>query len=140
MRCLVFLLLTELSGAQACPWLNGATAAGILGGPVQLKANPTTCEFVRAQDRARYQLRIEVRPITAHNSFESYLSRCGRHRTPLKGIGNEAFACRDDRGVLGRVRDQMFIVRVSAPGHSMSPDVLEENTRKIAEQVAGALF
>ncbi|MFZ0594943.1 MAG: hypothetical protein WAM39_31070 [Bryobacteraceae bacterium] len=140
MRCLLLLALTTLSGAQACPWLNGATAEGILGGPVQLKVNPTTCEFVRAQDRARYQLRIEVRPITSHNNFESYLSHCGRHRTQLKGIGNEAFACQDDRGVLGRVRDQMFIVRISVPDHAMALDVLEENARKIAEQVAGALF
>jgi hypothetical protein len=140
MRALAFLLFIARASCQTCAWLNSATAAGVLGGPVQLKATPTLCEFVREQPHARYQLRIEVQTIAARNGFESYLSHCGRHRTPLHAIGNEAFACSGDRAVVGRVRDQMFAVRISVPRHSIAPDVVEENTRKIAEQVAGALF
>lgn len=140
MRFLALLLLTTLLSGQTCPWLNAATAAGIMGGPVQLKANATTCEFVREQAHARYRLRIEVRPITARTGFDSYLSHCGRHQTPLEGIGNEAFACSDDRGVVGRVRGQMFAVRLNVPRHAVAADAIEKKTREVAEQVAGALF
>jgi hypothetical protein len=140
MRYLVFLLLTNALSGQSCQWLNSATAAGVLGGPVQLKASAAACEFVREQPGARYRLYIEVQRITASNAFESYLSHCGRHRTPLTGIGNEAFACEDDRSVVGRVRNQMFAVRLVAPRHSVAPDKLEEGVRKVAEQVAGMLF
>jgi hypothetical protein len=140
MRFFAFLLFAARVSCQTCPWLNSATAAGVLGGAVQLKTTATACEFVREQAHAAYRLHIEVVTMTARNGFESYLSHCGRHRTPIKAMGNEAFACPAERAIIGRVRNQVFDVRLSVPRHSSAPDVLEENTRKIAEQVAGALF
>ena len=70
----------------SCPWLNQATAAGILGGPVTQRG----CDFGG--------LRIEV--------IKEFKLGC----IPLKGIGNEAQSCSD--GVIFRVRDKVFMVRM----------------------------
>jgi hypothetical protein len=146
-RCLAYLLLaaplfcSEHHTDQSCPWLNAATAAGILGGPVQCRATATTCDFVSQQAHAQYLLRIEVRTITKlRKEFASYLSRCGSRATPLKGIGNEAYVCPRDRRVIGRVRDQVFTIRVSTTASSVPAAALEEDARRVAEQVAGNLF
>jgi hypothetical protein len=72
--------------------------------------------------------------------FASYLSSCGSHATRLKGIGNEAYVCPRDRRVIGRVRDQVFSIRVSTKAPSVPADVIEEDARRVAEQVAGNLF
>jgi hypothetical protein len=45
--------------------------------------------------------------------------------------------------VIGRVRDQIFTVTITTSARrdpSMPREALEEKTRNIAEQVAGALF
>lgn len=75
-----------------------------------------------------------------HKEFASYLSRCGRHAVPLKAIGNEAYACPQDRRIIGRVRDQVFSIGVSTTDRAVSPTVLEDDVRRAAEQVAGNLF
>jgi len=137
----VSLYCKQHNADRSCPWLNAATAAGILGGPIRSEATATICEFVRRQAHVQYRLRIEVRTTTkVHKEFASYLSRCGRKRTPLKGIGNEAYACAQDHRVVGRVRDQVFSVRLTTTDHSIAPNVLEENARTVADQVAGSLF
>ena len=122
---------------ERCTWLNAATAAGVLGGEVQTTLSPGTCEFVR-QETA---LRIEVGATNAPHA------KCGPGAEQLKAIGNEAQACayRGKPGwigeqVVGRVRDQAFLVRVSAKDQSAAPKVLREKARKVAEQVAGILF
>jgi hypothetical protein len=120
-----------------CTWLNAATAAGVLGGQVQMTLTPGTCEFVR-QDTA---LRIEVAAVGAR------LAQCPSGAEQLKAIGNEAQACAYQgkagwlaEQVAGRVRDQAFLVRISTKDQSMSPKLLREKARKVAEQVAGILF
>jgi hypothetical protein len=126
---------------KSCPWLNAATAAGVLGGPVRSKVTATTCDFLRQQAHARYWLRIEVRTMpNGRKEFASYLSRCGRHPVPLKAIGNEAYVCPQDRRVIGRVRDQVFNIRVTTTDRAVPPTVLEEDARSVAEQVSGSLF
>lgn len=70
----------------SCPWLNQATAAGILGGPVTQRG----CDFGGLQ--------IEV--------IKEFKPGCVR----LKGIGTEAQSCSD--GVVFRVREKVFIVRM----------------------------
>jgi hypothetical protein len=120
-----------------CTWLNAATAAGVLGGEVQMTVTEGSCEFVRQEN----SLRIEVRPTNAPHA------QCVSPAEPLKAIGNEAQACAYHgkpgwvaEQVVGRVRDQAFLVRISTRDQSAAPKVLREKARKIAEQVAGILF
>jgi hypothetical protein len=119
-----------------CPWLNAATASGVLGGSVGVSVTSTSCEF----SRAGAVLRIEVTAASAP------AAQCGHGAEPLKGIGNQAFACeyKDKPGwiaeqVVGTVRDQAFVVRISATGRAMG-NSLREKTVRIAGQVAGILF
>ena len=80
----------------------------------------------------------------------SYTTQCRGAAAPLRAIGNEAVMCAaDTKGhthgehVIGRVRDQIFTVTVTTSARqdpSMPREALEEKTRNIAEQVAGALF
>ncbi len=65
----------------------------------------------------------------------------------LKAIGNEAPACpyQGKQGwiaeqVVGRVRDQAFLVRMGSDDPSADAKVLREKARDVAEQVAGFLF
>lgn len=74
----------------SCPWLNQATAAGGVGGPV----TQTGCNF-----SGKLELHIEV--------IKEFKSRC----ETLKGIGNEAFACPGE--VVFRMRDKIFRVRIN---------------------------
>lgn len=133
MRFLALLLLTRGMGMAAdvaCPWINEPTVAGLLGGPVQLRTTEKSCEFSRQQ----FALRVEVHRMNdPKKEFARYLKRCGKKAVPIKGVGNEAFACTDEK-VVGRVRDMAFEIRVTVPKDTA------EVTRKVAEQVAGALF
>ncbi len=74
----------------SCPWLNQATAAGVLGGPI----TQTGCTF-----SGKLELRIEV--------IKEFKPRC----ESLKGIGNEAFACPGE--VVFRMRDKIFRVQIN---------------------------
>jgi hypothetical protein len=68
----------------------------------------------------------------------------------LRAIGNEAVTCAvDSKGksygqqVIGVVRDQIFTVTVTTSAKKdpvMPRKALEEKSRNISEQVAGALF
>ena len=136
---------------ETCPWLNGATAGGLLGGPVTsvqvthpAAADDATCNFVRNDGS---QLRIEVETMTAPaTEFGTYLARCHSPLTPLKAIGNEAVACKDDKPgetseqVIGRVRKRAFVVRIGTSSRGAHPDALRDKLRQAAEQVAGILF
>ncbi len=120
-----------------CTWLNAATAAGVLGGAVQTTLAPGVCEFVRQET----SLRIEVGATNAPHA------QCGPSGEQLKAIGNEAQACAYQgkpgwiaEQVVGRVRDQAFLVRISTKDPSAAPKILREKARKVAEQVAGILF
>ena len=104
-----------------CPWLNQATAAGVLGGTV----TQVGCIFTRGS----LELRIETA-----KDFESYAATCRSEAVPLKAIGSGALACRGETGeqVVGRVRDRAFLVRITTNDR--------EKVRKVAEMVAGSMF
>jgi hypothetical protein len=136
------LFLPLMVGAEErCPWLNAATAGAVLGGSVQLTVTPTSCEFVRQAGAQETRLRIEVTAATAPDV------RCGPDAERLKAIGNEAVACsyRGKAGwtaeqVVGRVRDQAFLVRIATNDHSATGKALRDRVRNVTEQVAGMLF
>ena len=123
-----------------CPWMNAATAAGIIGRPVGTKAVGTNaCVFKAA--RSAYVLRVDVK--AARSSPES----CGSHPQALRGIGNEAIACehRERKGhrmerVVGRVRNQVFVITVTTTDRSAAQVSLLAKAESAAEQVAGSLF
>jgi len=137
-----------------CPWLNAATAGGLLGGTVQMDVTPltpqgdTTCEFRSAQNSSVNLLRIVVHTMdTPSKDFASYLSQCDGAKVPLKAIGNEAIQCvlrgsssAGEEQVIGRVRERAFILTVHRRMPNIPKDGLSEETRNIAEQIAGSLF
>jgi hypothetical protein len=106
------------------------------------------CVFVRKPGSISGELRIEVRTMSEPlKEFPAYAARCGEHATALKAIGNEAAVCtlNDKPGelseqVVGRVRDRVFVVRLSVNEPSLTENALREKARKTAEQVAGSLF
>lgn len=119
-----------MAAETSCPWITEPTAAGLMGGPVQVKMGATFCEFSRPQ----HSLRIDVhRMNNPKKEFARYIKRCGNKAAPIKGLGNEAFACTNGR-IVGRVRDTAFEIRVNAAADAA------EVARKAAEHVAGALF
>jgi hypothetical protein len=151
MREFLFLAATLFpaicAAQQKCPWLNAATAAGVLGGTVKATITPTACEFVRNEGSSESALRIEVEDIAGPAEFASRAAKCGSGAAPLKAIGNEALACTfaDKKDlmaeqVVGRVRNQAFLVRLSINNRSVTAAALRERARKVAEQVAGFLF
>ncbi|HLM97942.1 MAG TPA: hypothetical protein VK335_01585 [Bryobacteraceae bacterium] len=141
-------LLPLICAAEVkCPWLNAATAAGVLGGAVTANVTQGTCEFVRRDDSSKSALRIEVDTLATPREFASRAAQCGSGAEALKAIGNEAVACTHSgkqgqiaEQVVGRVRNQAFLVRVSTDDRGATPAGLREKARKVAEQVAGFLF
>ena len=132
---------------EKCPWLNAATAAGVLGGTVKTSITQSACEFVRRDGSTESALRIEVETMVAPREFASRAAQCGSGAEALKAIGNEAVACShsEKKGqmaeqVVGRVRNQAFLVRVSSDDRAAAASALREKARKVAEQVAGFLF
>ncbi len=157
----VFLLslafMPAVCHAQAkCPWINEATARGVVGGAVTVtvKVNDQgagVCEFSRQQGAAVHQLRISVDIMTdIPKQFPSYLAQCPPKSAPLRAIGNEAVMCsiegKEDKyaeSVVGRVRNQAFAVSVSSSVQddpSMTQEMRREKANLMAEQVAGILF
>ena len=146
MRASLLLALTLCMAAMAvaedrCPWLNAATAGGVLGGEVHFTVTQSSCEFVRQSGVHEIALRIEVGASSSPHAV------CGSGAEPLKAIGNQAQACTYEakqswiaEQVVGRVRDQAFLVRISTNDRSAAPKMMREKARKVAEQVAGILF
>jgi hypothetical protein len=139
-----------------CPWLNEATARGILGGDVTLlvKLNDQgagVCKFTRQQGAATNELRISVDLMTdIPKQFPAHLAQCPPKSPALPATGNEAVTCTTHTKenhyaelVVGRVRNQAFAVSVSSTVQddpSLTPKERREKTNLIAEQVAGILF
>jgi hypothetical protein len=147
------LLIPGICKAEtACPWINTATAAGILEGPVNLETqntegNGNICEFTYHDGTMMHSLRIAVHDIQDRKKdMMTNEAQCRSRIVPLKGIGNDAMLCSVDvhssRGeqVVGWVRNRIFIVRIDANDASMTRKVLQEKARMAAEQVAGNLF
>jgi hypothetical protein len=139
-----------------CPWINEATVRGILGGGVTSTAKVSergggVCEFSRQQGAVVHQLRVSVDIMTdIPKQFPPYLAQCPPKSVPLRAIGNEAFMCsiqdNEDRSVervVGRVRDQAFVVSVSSSvpnDSSMTEEMRRSKANLVAEQIAGILF
>lgn len=137
--------------AEICPWLNAATAGGVLGGAVTgltvkraTAGDDASCDFVRREGSLALELRIAVETMRSPaKDFVTYAARCPAHAVPLKAVGNEALACSDGQlaeQVVGRVRDRAFLVRISTSDRSSPPSALRDKASKVAEQVAGILF
>jgi hypothetical protein len=138
-----------------CPWLNQATARGALAGPVTLtvtvnEKNEGLCDYTYHQGSVTRRLRISVNLMTdIRKQFPSYAAQCLPKSEALRGMGNEAGICtihtnqgEEIERVVGRVRDQAFVVSISstADDPSMPQQLRREKTTQIAEQVAGILF
>ena len=139
-----------------CPWLNEATARGILGGDVTIlvKLNDQgagVCKFTRQQGATTHELRISVDLMTdIPKQFPTHLAQCPPKSPPLPATGNEAVTCTTHTKenhyaelVVGRVRNQAFAVSISSTVQddpSMTQKERREKTYKVAEQVAGILF
>jgi hypothetical protein len=137
--------------AETCPWLNAATAGGVLGGAVtttvtheNANRDDAACAFVRERGSVVAELRIGVQTMDPPRSeYTSHAAECGSNTAPLKAIGNEAVVCSPDARsarVVGRVRNRIFTIFVSTTDPSATPDWLREKARAVAEQVAGNLF
>lgn len=151
------ILLPSVCHAQTkCPWLNEATARGVLGGAVTAsiklgEQGAGVCEFSRRDGATIRQLRISVGIMNdIPKQFPGYLAQCPPKSAPLRAIGNEAVICNvtDKREqyvekVVGRVREQAFVVSVSSTVQddpSMTQEMRREKVNLVAEQVAGILF
>ncbi|MGD1071119.1 MAG: hypothetical protein ABSB15_13345 [Bryobacteraceae bacterium] len=136
-----------VQAAETCPWLNNATAGGVLGGAVNVTVthenanrDDASCVFTHGAS----ELRIAVETMDPpHSEYMKQSEQCGATTAPLKAIGNEAVVCSPDARsarVVGRVRTRIFEVQVTTAGASSAPDLLREKARAVAEQVAGFLF
>ena len=155
----ILLALSSSGHAESCPWLNAATAGGALGGEVSTELIHTNsddlkCEFIRKDGGSLYTLVITVHTMTDPiKEFEAHHSLCRSSETTLRGVGNEAIECiiaedhdRATTQVIGRVRDRIFVLRMSmpkadagSPTHS-DEGAIQDIVQNLAEQVAGSLF
>lgn len=144
--------------ANVCPWMNEATASGLLGGNAigaytATTANqPAVCTFTQSASGATRILRITVDVIKddSHTRLMKLEAGCGPNPAPLKAIGNEAVACQvgepgEGRGarVIGRVRDQVFEILISTTRNDdpiLTRDALRIRINTASEQVSGNLF
>jgi hypothetical protein len=162
LRCLLalFVLLVFAARSQAknnCPWMNEATASGLLGGDAVgeftdvASGRPAACVFTQAGASFTRGLRItvQVTPDT-HLHYETAAQACLKTASPLEAIGNEATMCTlDNRStgltqlVVGRVRDQLFTITFNTTLKDdpiLTRMSLKERAYTAAEQVAGNLF
>jgi hypothetical protein len=147
------LLSVTCSAQSVCPWLNAATAEGVLGGTVTAEVNNTgVCQF-RLQNGAKNDvLHISViegdSPESAVKEMALRKTSCTSSETQLKAVGNEAVLCASDIGssrgeqTVGRVRNRIFTVAISTDiaAPEATRDILAARAEEIAKQVAGALF
>lgn len=143
--------------ANDCPWLNEATASGLLGADAigeftaASAGQPAVCMFVQKDTAVTRTLRVTVEQTPdAHMQVASLMHACGPDAVPMQAIGNEAVTCAaDDRkGALGaravgRVRDQVFTITIGTTlkgDSALTRDILKSRIYTAAEQVAGNLF
>lgn len=143
--------------ANNCPWINEATASGLLGGDAvgaftpATAGQPAVCTFTQQHSDATRILRITVQVASnPHQELETVAANCGVDLAPIQAVGNEAMACAVDgrKGamgvrVVGRVRDQVFTITISTSQKMdsvLTRDVLKMNLATAAEQVSGNLF
>ena len=147
--------MAAVATQQPCPWLNAATAAGALKGPISTisvtytnqENTDAVCEFTSITNHKSRSLRIEVETLKdLDHNFSQYLAKCGTGAKPVVAIGNEALACsihnprQISEQVVGRVRERAFLIGIRSDMPTPGQDAMKEETRQIAEQVAGFLF
>jgi len=147
-------------GAQAansCAWINEATASGLLGGEVVSETSeaaagqPAVCMFTQVTGGVKRTLRVTVEITSvAHTRLIAIAQSCCSDAQQLKAVGNEALICEEDdrepgisEWVVGRVRDQVFTIRIKSSLKNdplMTRGILKSKIYTAAEQVAGNLF
>lgn len=155
---LMCLFATAAHAENKCPWMNEATASGFLGGEAvgnyQAATGPkqaATCTFTQQNDRVTRTLVIQVTTTPdATGRIRTIEKTCTSDALSLQAIGNEAVECASDERasrpgeqVVGRVRDQLFIIRISSSlknDPALTRSVLKSRISSAAEQVAGNLF
>ena len=156
--CLVLLAFaTNCHAKNNCPWINEATASGLLGGEAVNEfteasaGQPAVCTITQSGAGFTRTLRItvEVTPGT-HARMQTAAQACGKNASPLQAIGNEASICPLDirnaalsELVVGRVRDQLFTITLSTTLKDdpiLTRMALKEKAYTASEQVAGNLF
>ncbi|HUN62583.1 MAG TPA: hypothetical protein VMU53_11360 [Candidatus Sulfotelmatobacter sp.] len=152
---LPWLIPTFSPAQEKCPWLTEATARGILGGAITVQVNLKdarngVCDFARHLGPVVVELQIAVNLMTdIPRQFPTYVAQCPAKSAALPAIGNAAVICsvQDKRRyaekIVGRVRDQAFVVSVDATGPddpAMTQKIRREKAQLVAEQVAGTLF
>ncbi|HVZ83607.1 MAG TPA: hypothetical protein VG893_08020 [Terracidiphilus sp.] len=159
--CLALLLSTLMPASvhaeNACPWLNDATASGLLGGTAvgvytsAAQGQPAVCVFMQQTVAGARMLRLTVETVVEpHMQLMKAARVCGTHAVPLPAIGNEAVVCTEWSGkkgngeiALGRVRDQLFRIALTSSlrrDSELSGKNLRMHLSSAAEQVAGNLF
>lgn len=140
-----------------CPWLNEATASGLLGGDATgdfteaTTGQPSVCTFTQQADGVTRTLRLTVEVATDPQArLTAVVQSCGADAAPLKAIGNSATVCSADERkgplgerVVGRVRDQVFTITLKTTlkgDPTMTRDMLKAHIYTAAEQIAGNLF
>lgn len=154
----VCVIVASAHAANNCPWMNEATASGLLGdeavgaySAASSADQAASCTFAESSDAAVRTLVIEVETAPdAATKAKSMLKACSSDAKTLQAIGNEAIMCSaDERGgrlgefVVGRVRDQVFAIRMSSSLKNdpiLTREVLENKISAAAEQVAGNLY
>ncbi len=143
--------------ANNCPWLNEATASGLLGGDATgeftdaAAEQPAACTFTQKNAAGVRVLTIVVQIVNdAHSRVERLAHDCGMAAAPMAAIGNEALVCPvdDRRGatsqrVIGRVRNQVFMISLSTTLRGdpvLSRDELRARIGTAAEQISANLF
>ncbi len=159
LRLAIFAALTLLPALchadNLCPWINKATAFGVLGtsedSPTASasQVSATVCSFTYRAGNVTRELRVTVEQAKdPEQSFNTYKAQCGPSGNPLRAIGNEAVMCAAGKTgqreqVFGRVRDNVFTINLSTSAANdsfMSRDALIQKAGLVAEQVSGNLF
>jgi len=143
---------------ESCPWINEATASGLLGGDAvgdftaAADGQPAVCTIVQTGPNFTRTMRVTVDVVPdTHTRLQAAAQACGKNvPAPLQAIGNEASMCALDTRtpglselVVGRVRDQLFTITIAT---TLKDDLiltrmsLKERAYTASEQVAGNLF
>jgi len=151
----MFVASLHCHAQNLCPWINAATAEGVLdfkveGSVQETPGKDTNCIFTSVKKNGSRSLVIEVHDIGDRGKeYSDAESKCTSAPTPVRGLGNEAFECVADHSdshammIIGRVREKLFLVSVTLtgrPDHGLTAASLEDKVTIAAGQVAGSLF
>lgn len=153
----ILLLLLSAGGvtsaAAQCPWINKATAGGLLGVHGDLHAIASTvttnsCSFEADGSRGMERLLIHVSASQQSSQLvRLYEKDCTSAPVWLSGIGNEAFACGvrsrapHAERVAGQVRDRAFEIELVRRVAGVNAEKkLQALAASAAGQVVGNLY